>query len=96
MTNPHRGSEFEDFLAEEGILEECSTAAIKFMVAHELHQKMEREKLSKSEVARRLHTSRSGVDRILDASNTSITLDTLGRVVGLLGKRLEVNILKVR
>lgn len=95
MKNPHRGSSFEDFLAEEGMLQECAAAAVKFMVANELQQKMMQENLSKSEVARQLNTSRSGLDRILDATNTSITLDTLGRVVSFLGKRLEVNMAEV-
>ena len=83
------GSRFEDFLAEEGLLEECRAVATKFKIAHELEETMAARKLSKTEVARQLQTSRTGVDRLLDPENTSITLNTLARVANLLGKRIE-------
>ena len=89
MKRKHLGSAFEDFLAEDGILEECRASAIKFKIARELAKAMSRRKLSKSEIARRLRTSRTGVERLLDPQNTSITLGTMAKVANLLGKRIE-------
>jgi antitoxin HicB len=89
MKRKHLGSKFEDFLAEDGILEECRAAAIKFKIARELEKLMNERKLSKAEIAKRLKTSRTGVDRLLDPDNTSITLNTMAKVANLLGKRVE-------
>jgi len=89
MNRKHIGGRFEDFLAEDGILEESRATAIKFKIAHELEKAMHSRKLSKTEVAKKLKTSRSGVERLLDPENTSITLNTMARVARLLGKRLE-------
>ena len=89
MNRKHIGGRFEDFLAEDGILEESRAAAIKFKIAHELEKATHSRKLSKTEVAKKLKTSRSGVERLLDPENTSITLNTMARVARLLGKRLE-------
>ncbi len=89
MKRNHLGSKFEDFLEEDGLLEECRAAAIKFRIAHELKKAMKERKISKSEIAKQLKTSRSGVDRLLDPENTSITLNTMAKVAQLLGKRME-------
>jgi antitoxin HicB len=89
MKRRHLGSNFEDFLADEGILEECRAAAIKFKIARELEKAMNERKLTKAEIAKRLKTSRTGVDRLLDPDNTSITLNTMAKVAHLLGKRIE-------
>lgn len=88
--NPYTGSKFEDFLAEEGILEECRASAIKFTLARELEHSMKKQHISKAEMARRLHTSRSGVDRLLDPENTSLTLHTLAKVAAILGQRISM------
>ncbi len=89
MKRKHVGSSFEDFLSHDGILEECRAAAIKFMLAQELQKAMQQQHISKSEMARRLRTSRTGIDRLLDPENTSVTLNTLARVATVLGKRIE-------
>lgn len=89
MKRKHLGSNFEDFLAKQGILEECRAAAIKFKISRELEKAMSERKLSKAEIAKRLKTSRTGVDRLLDPDNTSITLNTMAKVANLLGKRIE-------
>jgi antitoxin HicB len=89
MKQEHLGSRFEDFLAGEGILEECRASAIKFKIARELAEAMSARHLTKAEVAKRLRTSRTGVDRLLDPENTSITLNSMAKVAQLLGKRIE-------
>jgi len=89
MKKKHLGSSFDDFLAEEGILEDCRAAAIKFKISLELKKVMGERRMSKADMARRLKTSRTGVDRLLDPDNTSITLNTMAKVAHLLGKRIE-------
>ena len=89
MKRKHVGSSFEDVLAEDGLLEGCRAAAIKFKIARELEKAMSERDLTKAEVAKRLKTSRTGVDRLLDPKNTSITLNTMAKVAELLGKRIE-------
>jgi antitoxin HicB len=89
MKRKHLGSRLEDFLAEDGILEECRAGAIKFKLARELEAAMQAQNLTKAEVARRLNTSRTNVDRLLDPKNTSITLNTMAKVANLVGKRIE-------
>ena len=89
MKRKHIGSNFEDFLAEEGILEECRASAIKFKIAHELEKAMKDRNISKAAMAKQLKTSRTGVERLLDPENTSITLNTMAKVARLLGKRIE-------
>jgi DNA-binding Xre family transcriptional regulator len=86
------GSKFDDFLEEEGILAETEAAAVKRVVAFQIEQLMSRKKLSKSAMARRMRTSRSALDRLLDPGNPSITLQTLERAARALGKKLEINL----
>jgi predicted XRE-type DNA-binding protein len=89
MKKKHLGSKFDDFLEQEGILEECRATAIKFKIAHELEKAMGQQNMSKAEMAKRLKTSRTGVERLLDPANTSITLNTMAKVAHLLGKRID-------
>lgn len=89
MKRRHMGSNFEDFLAEDGILEACRASAIKFKIARELEKAMNEQNISKAQIAKRLKTSRTGVDRLLDPDNTSITLKSMAKVASLLGKRIE-------
>ena len=70
-------STFEDFLAEEGLLEECSNAAIKRVVAWQVEQAMKERSLTKAAMAHEMHTSRAALNRLLDPENTSVTLQTL-------------------
>jgi DNA-binding Xre family transcriptional regulator len=89
MKKKHLGSNFEDFLEQEDTLEECRASAIKFKIAHELERAMSQRKISKAEMAKQLRTSRTGIERLLDPANTSITLNTMAKVAHLLGKRIE-------
>ena len=89
MKKKHLGSNFEDFLETDGILEECRASAIKLKLAHELEKAMSKQNISKAEMAKRLKTSRTGIDRLLDPGNTSITLNTMAKVAHLLGKRID-------
>ena len=86
------GSNFDDFLRQEGLLEEVEAAALKKVIAVALSDKMKRKHLSVTALARRLGTSRAAVNRVLDERNTSITLHTLTRAVAIVGCRLKLQI----
>jgi antitoxin HicB len=75
----HTGSSLDDFLKEEGILEETRAIALKEAVAWQVQQAMEKEKITKVEMARRMDTSRAALDRLLAPGNASVTLQTLTR-----------------
>lgn len=88
--NPHLGSKFDEFLTEEGLLADAESVAIKRVLAFQIDQLMKAEGISKSEMAQRMNTSRSSLDRLLDPSNSSVTLQTLQRAAQALGKRLRI------
>ncbi|MBD3376622.1 helix-turn-helix domain-containing protein [candidate division KSB1 bacterium] len=90
MGNKYFGSNFDDFLKEEGILAEVEANAIKRVVAFQLADLMQKENISKTAMAKRMKTSRSSIDRLLDPQNKSVTLQTLERAALVLGKRLEI------
>jgi len=76
MANKYLGSKFDDFLAEEGILEECQEVAIKRVLAYQIQQLMQQEKLSKTAMATKLQISPTTLDRLLNPL-VSVTLKTL-------------------
>jgi len=88
----HIGSDFDDFLRDEGVLDEAEAVATKRVIAYQLVQEMERANISQSELARRMKTSRSSVERLLDPANPSVTLVTLERAASAIGKRLKVQL----
>lgn len=88
--NQFTGSNFDDFLAEEGLLDEVTARAYKRLLALQVQDAMTETQMSKSELAGRLQTSRSQLGRLLDPENTAITLDSLERLARALGKRLIV------
>lgn len=90
--NQYTGSDFDDFLAEEGILEEVTARARKRLLALQIQDAMEESSLTKKELAERLQTSRSQVDRLLDPDNTAVTLESLERLARAVGKRLVVEL----
>lgn len=92
MDQKHIGSDFDDFLREEGLLEEAEAVVAKRVIAFQIAQEMERAHISQSELARRMNTSRSSVERLLDPANTSVTLITLERAAGAVGKRLRIQL----
>jgi predicted XRE-type DNA-binding protein len=88
----HIGADFDDFLRDEGILDEAEAVATKRVIAYQLTQEMERASISQAELARRMKTSRSSVERLLDPTNPSVTLVTLERAASAVGKRLKVQL----
>ena len=90
--NPHQGSSFDDFLKEEGIYEEVTATAMKRVLAWQIAQAMKKQRVTKSTMAKRMKTSRAALDRLLDAENTSVTLQTMGRAAAVLGKELSITL----
>jgi len=86
MNNKHRGSSFDGFLKEENIYEEVQAAAVKCVIAELLEEGMAREGLSKPDMAKRMGTSRSQLDRVLDPANVTIQLDTLIKAARAVGR----------
>lgn len=91
-TNEALGSELDDLLMQEGVLNQAQAEAAKRVIAWQVKQIMETQHISKAQLARDLETSRGAVDRILDSENTSMTLKSLGAIADLFGKRLEINL----
>ena len=92
MANMHIGSDFDDFLREKGLLDDAESVAAKRVIAFQIAREMERANISQSELARRMKTSRSAVERLLDPANASVTLSTLERAASAVGKRLNVQL----
>jgi antitoxin HicB len=89
----HSGSAFDEFLSEEGTLEEAEAVATKRVVAWQLQQEMQQQRISKKAMANRLRTSRSQLNRLLDPKHSGVALDTLSRAAMVLGKRLKVQVI---
>lgn len=90
--NPHHGSKFDDYLVEEGLLEAVTATAMKRVLAWQIAQAMKKQRVTKSVMAKRMRTSRAALDRLLDAENTSVTLQTMGRAAAVLGKELSITL----
>jgi antitoxin HicB len=90
--NPRTGSRFDDFLKEEGIFEEVQAKALKRALAEQLQESMQAAKLTKLDMAKKMATSRSQLDRVLDPGNVSVQLDTLTKAARALGKEIEIKI----
>jgi antitoxin HicB len=88
----HLGSSFEDFLREQGTLEETTNRAIKRVLARQLKELMAEQGLSKSEMARRMRTSRMALERLLDPDNEAVTLNTLQKAAKAVGRELRLEL----
>lgn len=89
MKKKNIGSSFDDWLREEGIYEETTAVAIKRVLARQISQQMIDRKLSKSDMARRMNTSRAALDRLLDPENDAVTLNTLVKAATAVGRQIQ-------
>ena len=92
MNKEHLGSSLDDFLAEEGLLAEAEAVAVKRVLAFQLAQLMAAQQVSKAEMARRMKTSRTAVNRLLDPDSEAATLTSLEKAAAALGRRLHVEL----
>jgi predicted XRE-type DNA-binding protein len=90
--NRNVGSDFDDFLREEGALESSTTRAIKRVLAWQLLQAMKQNGVSQAELARRMKTSRAVVHRLLDETDPSVTLSTISKAAAALGRSVQLQL----
>ena len=89
--NPHWGTTLDTFLTEEGIREAAKAEALTRVVAWQLQQEMDRQGITKAELAERMHTSRAQLDRILNAKG-NVTVESLQRAAALVGRELRLEL----
>jgi hypothetical protein len=86
------GSDVDDFLRNEGFIEDAEAVAVKRVIAFQIAKEMKKSNITKTELAHRMHTSRAVVDRLFDPPNRSVTLYTLGRAASAVGKTLKIEL----
>jgi len=89
MGKKNIGSSFDDFLKEEAMLDGATAIALKRMIAWQIAEEMKIQRLTKTELAKRMRTSRAALNRLLDEEDTSLTLTTLASAAAALGKRIN-------
>jgi antitoxin HicB len=92
MKKKNIGSTFDSWLRGEGIYEEVSANAIKRVIARQITSAMSQKGLTKSEMARRMNTSRASLDRLLDPENGAITLSTLQKAASAVGRGIRLEL----
>ena len=92
MSKKNIGSSFDDFLQEESLLESSTAVALKRVIAWQIDQEMKAQKLTKTELAKRIHTSRATLNRLLDENDVSLTLTTLASAAAALGKKVNLQL----
>jgi antitoxin HicB len=89
--NKHIGSTLESLFDELGEREEFEALVMKKMIVDQIREGMQRRKVTAPRLATQMRTSRAAVKRLLDPSNTGLTLDTLVRAAAVLGLALRLN-----
>ncbi len=92
IDSAHAGGYFDDFLKAEGMFEDANAHAVKRVVAWQIAEEMQRQGLTKVEMAKRMGTSRTSLNRLLDPENEALSLSTLTRAASILGKELQVHL----
>lgn len=90
---PSVGGGLEDFLDEIGERDEIYGEAIKRVLTWQIEAARKKQSISKSDMATRMGTSRTQVDRVLDPQNVAVSLDTLDRAARSVGKRLKIELI---
>jgi DNA-binding phage protein len=92
--NPHWGSTLDELLHEEGNYDSAKAEALMRVIIWQLAEEMRKQGITKTQMAERLHTSRTQVDRILKAKG-NVTIETLQRAAALVGRELRLELVKV-
>ncbi|HJD64713.1 MAG TPA: helix-turn-helix domain-containing protein [Rickettsia endosymbiont of Diachasma alloeum] len=93
LNQKYIGSNFDNFLNEIGILEEVTAVAHKRILAEQIKQIMEQKHITKTEMAKKMETSRAAVNRLLNPNNPNVTLDTIDRAAIALGMKLNISLI---
>ena len=92
MSKKNIGSSFDDFLQEESLVDSSTAVALKRVIAWQIDQEMKAQKLTKTELTKRMHTSRAALNRLLDENDASLTLTTLASAAAALGKKVNLQL----
>ena len=92
MKQAHIGSDFDDFLSQDGLLAECEAGALKRVVAWQIEREMKRRKISRAKLASRMKTKRATLDRLFSQSESSVTLQLLEQAALALGRKLKIEL----
>jgi len=92
MKKKNIGSTLDSMLREGGIYEDVSASAIKRVLARQVEAAMKAKHFSKAEMARRMHTSRAALDRLLDPDYEAVTLSTLRKAATAVGRELRLEL----
>jgi len=92
MKEQHIGSDFDDFLKQDGSLAECEAGALKRVVAWQIAQEMKRRRISRAKLASRMKTSPATLDRLFAPDQSSVTIQLLEHVALALGRKLKVEL----
>ena len=95
MKNKNIGTDFDDFLMDEGMLEEVTAVAVKRVIAWQIEQEMSAQKMTKTAMAKKMRTSRASLNRLLDENDTSLTLTTLAGAAAAIGRRITLELTPV-
>ena len=95
MAKKNIGSSFDDFLKDEAMLEEATAVAMKRVISWQITQEMKSQQLTKTALAKRMHTSRAALNRLLDENDSSLTLTTLASAAAALGKKVSLQLASV-
>ena len=92
MAKKNIGSSFDDFLQEEAMLQEATAVAIKRVISWQISEEMKAQQLTKTALAKRMHTSRAALNRLLDENDSSLTLTTLASAAAALGRKVNLQL----
>lgn len=92
MKTKNVGSNFDDFLKEEGMLEETTAVAVKRVIAWQIAEEMKGQNMTKTSLAEKMRTSRASLNRLLDENDASLTLTTLISAAAALGKKIKIEL----
>lgn len=90
MSKRNIGSSFDDFLQEEATLDDATAVAMKRVIAWQIAEEMKAQQITKTELAKRMHTSRAALNRLLDEADPSLTLTTLASAAAALGRKVRI------
>jgi hypothetical protein len=71
MSKINIGGSLDEFLAEEAVLERTTAVAVKRIISWQIEQEMKAQSLTKTAMAKKMHTSGAALNRLLDESDTS-------------------------
>ena len=92
MSKKNIGSSFDEFLKEDAMLEGATAVAMKRVISWQIAEEMKAQQITKTELAKRMHTSRAALNRLLDADDPSLTLTTLASAAAALGRKVNIQL----